>query len=79
MIGLVRLTLRFVWLAIMIQGVRKVMETAHEGAETLITRIESGDESGLTQTIVRLHHALHRRDTVQEAKGSARGDVYGEV
>ena len=75
MIGLIRLILRYVWLAIFILGVRKAMELAQEGAEDLIERIEEGEDGGAAKILVRLHDALHRRQGQQAAKADAFGEM----
>jgi hypothetical protein len=75
MIGLIRLILRYVWLGIFILGVRKGMELMQNGADDLIERIEDGDDSGLSRTIVRLHEALHRR----KGRQSGGTDAFGEL
>ncbi|MEX2599874.1 MAG: hypothetical protein WD533_09495 [Dehalococcoidia bacterium] len=75
MFGLIRLILRYMWLAIIILGVRKAMELAQGGADDLIDRVEEGEDSGLSRTLVRLHEALHRR----QAKQAGNTDAFGEM
>ena len=59
MIGLARLLLRSIWLAVFILGVRRALELLQRGTEELIDRIDEGDGSGLVRTLARLHDALH--------------------
>lgn len=75
MFGLIRLILRYVWLAIIILGVRKAMELAQDGTDDLIERVEEGEDGGLARTLVRLHEALHRRQGQQASKVDAFGEM----
>ncbi len=73
--GLIRLILRYLWLAIIILGVRKLMEIVQDGTDDLIERVEEGDDSGLVRTLTRLHDALHR----QQSRQASKGDAFGEM
>ena len=75
MIALARLLLRFVWLTIFILGVRRAVEFAQRGAEELIDRIDQGDTSGIVQTMVRGHDALHRLQGRQAGETEATGEM----
>ena len=75
MIGLARLLLRSVWLAIFVLGVRRAVELAQRGAEELIDRIDEGDGGGLVRTLSRLHDALHRSQGRQAGGTDASGEM----
>ena len=75
MFGLIRLILRYMWLAIIILGVRKAMEIMQDGADDLIDRVEEGEAGGLARTLTRLHEALHRRHGQQAAATDAFGEM----
>ena len=75
MLGLARLLLRFIWLAVFILGVRRALELVQRGAEELIDHVDAGDEGGLVSTLARLHEALHRSHR-RAADGT---DVFGEM
>ena len=81
MIGLARLLLRSIWLAVFILGVRRALELLQRGTEELIDRIDEGDESGLVRTLARLHDALHHNRGGQtgasDPAGSAASDAAG--
>ena len=78
MFGLVRLLLRFVWLAVFVLGVRRALEIVQRGAEELIDRIDEGGESGVVHTLTRLHEALHRLQG-RQAGGSGSSGATGEM
>ena len=75
MIGLARLLLRSIWLAVFVLGVRRALELLQRGAEELIDRIDEGEDAGLVHTLARLHAALHR------SRGRQAGDTdaFGEM
>ena len=80
MFGLARLVLQFVWLGIMVLGVRKAMEIARQGVDDLVYRIEEGDSSGLAGTVVRVYDALQRRaKATRDVEPEQGPDVYGEL
>jgi len=60
-LGLTRLLLRFVWLGIMVLGVRRVIEVAQDGVDQIVQQIETGETSGAAGALVKVHEALHRR------------------
>jgi hypothetical protein len=64
-IGLIRITLRFLWLTLFILGVRRAMQLVQGGAEELIDRVEEGESGALERLLARLHEALHRRQSQQ--------------
>jgi hypothetical protein len=78
-ISLIRLILRFTWLALFVLGVRRAMEMIQGGADQFIDKIEEGEsesESGSAErTLARLHEALHHRQS-QHAGGD---DPFGEM
>ncbi len=75
MLGLIRLTLRFVWLTLFILGVRRAIEIVQGGADAFIDRIEEGEAEGIGRILVRLHEVLHR----VHAHASDDGDALGEM
>lgn len=75
MIGLIRLLLRFTWLAIFVLGARRALEILQGGANALADGLESGEQGGLETTLSRLHDALHRR----QAHDSGATDPFGEM
>jgi hypothetical protein len=62
MFGLIRLVLQFIWLAIMVMGIRKAIELAQQGTDDLVRGIERGDNFGLAGTVVRVYEALQQRE-----------------
>ena len=75
MIGLIRLLLRFVWLALFILGVRRALEIVQGGVNELIDRIDEGESGSLERLLASLHEALHRR----QAHHSGGDDPLGEM
>lgn len=75
MIGLIRILLRFVWLALFILGVRRAVEIIQGGAEGLVDTFEADQTGGLGRTITRVHEALHRMHA-HESNGT---DALGEM
>ena len=75
MIGLARLLLRSLWLAVFILVVRRALELLQRGTEELIDRIDAGDEGGLVHTLGRLHAALHRSHGQQAGDKDAFGEI----
>ena len=75
MIGLIRMLLRFAWLTLFVLGLKRALEIAQGGADSLTERLESGEQGGVETALVRLHAALHRRQA-HEAGGS---DAFGEM
>ncbi len=75
MIGLIRLTLRFVWLALFILGVRRALEILQGGAEGLVDQLEKGEDDGFGHTLVRLHEALHRTHAHENNGTDALGEM----
>ena len=75
MIDIVRLLLRFAWLALFILGVRKALELAQGGIEEAARRVEEGDTSSVSRSLVDVHDALHRR---QGQRGDT-ADTFGEM
>ncbi|MEK9658350.1 MAG: hypothetical protein VW450_00155 [Chloroflexota bacterium] len=67
MIGLIRLLLRFLWLAIFVLGVRGAAQIVREGLDGVVDRIEEGEAGPAEQALVRLHEALHRRQAHRAA------------
>jgi len=74
-ISLIRLILRFTWLALFVLGVRRAMELLQGGADQLIDRLEEGGSGSPEQTLARLHEALHHR----QAQHAAGDDPFGEM
>ena len=74
-ISLIRLILRFTWLALFVLGVRRAMEILQGGADQFIDTLEEGGSGGPERTLARLHEALHQRQ-VQHAAGD---DPFGEM
>ena len=75
LIGLIRLILRFVWLTLFILGARRALELVQGGVDDLIDRIEEGEAGSLERILVRLHEALHHRQS-NHAGGD---DAFGEM
>jgi hypothetical protein len=75
LIGLIRILLRFVWLALFILGVRRAAEIIQGGAEDLLDKFEADQTGGLGRTLTRLHEALHR----VHAHESNATDALGEM
>jgi hypothetical protein len=69
-IALIRLLLRFLWLAIFVLGVRRAVEIVREGLDGLVDRVEEGEAGPLEQALVRLHEALHRRQAHRAAEAA---------
>jgi hypothetical protein len=68
-IGLLRLLLRFTWLTLFVLGAKRAFEILQGGADTLIDRMEAGEDGPLESTLSRLHAALHHRQPA-EATGA---------
>ena len=75
MLGLARLLLRSIWLAVFILGVRRALELVQRGADELIDRIDEGDGGGLVSTLARLHDALHRSHGHEAGGTGASGEM----
>lgn len=75
MIGLIRTAIRLAWLVVIVLGIKRLMEIAQGGADTLAQRIESGDADGLAASFQRVHDALHRGQA-HRAPGT---DPFGEM
>jgi hypothetical protein len=74
-IGLIRLTLRFLWLTLFILGVRRALQIVQGGVDELIDRIEEGESGSFERLLARMHEALHRRQS-QHTGGA---DAFGEM
>jgi hypothetical protein len=74
-ISLIRLILRFTWLALFALGVRRAFEIFQGGADQFIDRIEEGKSGSAERIFARLHEALHHRQS-QHAAGD---DPFGEM
>ncbi len=75
MLRLVRLLLRFVWLGIMVLGIRRLIEFGQEGVDQIVRQIETGETAGAAGALVKVHEALHRR----HGHDLPAGDVVGEM
>jgi hypothetical protein len=75
-IGLIRISLRFAWLAIMVLGIRKVVQMAQSGVDDLAREIEAGNTTGASGTLLRIHEALLKRD---HDKSGQEPDVFGKL
>ncbi len=78
MFGLLNMALRFVWLAIMVLGIRQAVHMAQQGIDELVRDIEQGQQSGAAGALIRLHEALLRRPADGKAVEQT-SDVYGEL
>jgi hypothetical protein len=74
-ISLIKLSLRFTWLALFVLGVRRAWEIFQGGADQFIDRLEEGESGPPERTLARLHEALHHRQS-QHAAGD---DPFGEM
>ena len=75
MLALIRLLLRFVWLTVLILGVRRAAELAQGGAAEFIERLEEGEGGPAERLLARLHDALHHR----QANQTGGEDEFGEM
>ncbi|MDE2766356.1 MAG: hypothetical protein OXI25_08015 [Chloroflexota bacterium] len=75
MLGTIRLLLRFVWLAIMVLGAKRLLEAVEEGLDQVIAQAESGETQGVPGALHRLHDALHRG----HGHGLPNNDAAGEM
>lgn len=73
--SIIRLMLRLIWVAIIVLGVKRLLELMQSGLDEVISRVEEGEQDGVSESIVRLHEALHRRHG-HEVQGS---DATGEM
>ena len=62
MISLIRLLLRVVWLVLMVLGIKRALEIAERGTDSLAEKLESEEGGQLESSIARLHSALHRSE-----------------
>jgi hypothetical protein len=69
-IALIRLLLRFIWLAVFVLGVRRAAELVRDGLDEAVDRIEEGEAGPVEQVLVRLHEALHRRQAHRAAEAA---------
>jgi hypothetical protein len=75
LIALIRLILRFAWLALFVLGVKRAVELIQGGADQFIDSLEEGHSGTAERMFARFHEALHHRQS-QHAGGD---DPFGEM
>jgi hypothetical protein len=75
-ISLIKLVLRFTWLALFVLGARRAWEILQGGIEQFIDRLEEG-ETGTSagRALTRLHEALHHRQSEHATGDTPSGEM----
>jgi hypothetical protein len=61
--GLIKMLWKFAWLTVFILGVRRALEIVQGWVNGVIDNIEEGEPGPTERALVRLHQALHTRQS----------------